>query len=101
MLTPQQIQAMPEYTALRAARRKITVPLAITVISAYFLLVLSIGFFPQVLAQSFMGGTTSIGIAAGFGIILLCFAVTGIYVNYANRKIEPLLKIIAAKSQGE
>ncbi|WP_236985729.1 DUF485 domain-containing protein [Marinagarivorans cellulosilyticus] len=101
MLTSQQIQAMPEYKALRAARRKIILPLAGIVISAYFFLILTIGFFPKALGVSFIGGVTSFGIAAGFGLILLCFAVTGVYVSYANRKIEPLVKAITQKAKGE
>lgn len=101
MLTSKQIQAMPEYQALRATRRKIILPLALVVITAYFFLILAIGFFPQSLGVSFAGGVMSIGIAAGFGLILLCFVVTGIYVNYANKKIEPLVKVITQKAKGD
>ena len=100
MLTSKQIQAMPEYQALKEARRKIIVPLALVVVTAYFLLILTIGFFPQSLGASFAGGVMSIGIAAGFGLILLCFIVTGIYVNYANKKIEPLVQAITQKAKG-
>lgn len=101
MLTPDQIRLMPEYVALTKARKKILVPLSIAIVVAYFALVLAIGFFPQSLGTSFLGGTTSTGVALGLALILLCFVITGIYVTYANRVIEPLVKKIQDKARGE
>jgi len=101
MLTPDQIRQMPEYHALTQARKKILIPLSIIIVVAYFALVLTIGFFPHSLGASFLGGTTSIGVALGVGLILLCFVITGIYVTYANRTIEPLVKKIQDKARGD
>lgn len=101
MLTPDQIRQMPEYQALTKARKKILVPLSIITVVAYFALVLAIGFFPEALGISFIGGTTSWGVALGLGLILLCFVITGIYVTYANRVIEPLVKKIQANAGGK
>jgi uncharacterized membrane protein (DUF485 family) len=101
MLTPDQIRQMPEYIALTQARKKILIPLSIATVVAYFALVLTIGFFPQSLGASFLGGTTSIGVTLGLGLILLCFVITGIYVTYANRVLEPLVKKIQDKARGE
>lgn len=101
MLTPDQIRQMPEYLELTQARKKILVPLSIAIIFAYFSLILAIGFYPQSLGTSLAGGTTSIGVALGLGLILFCFVITGIYVTYANRVLEPLVKKIQDKSRGE
>jgi uncharacterized membrane protein (DUF485 family) len=101
MLTPDQIRQMPEYIALTKARKKILIPLSLVIVVAYFALVLTIGFFPQYLGTSFIGGTTSLGVALGLGLILLCFVITGLYVTYANRVIEPLVKKIQDKARGE
>jgi len=87
-----KIEQLPEFIALTKARRKIVWPLAIISIAAYFVLILIIAFSPGTLATSLTGGTTSVGIALGLGLIILCFIVTGIYVNYANRVIEPLVE---------
>ena len=101
MLTPDQIRQLPEYHALTKVRKKILIPLSIVIVLAYFALVLAIGFFPQSLGTSLGGGTTSIGVALGLGLILLCFVITGIYVSYANRKLEPLIHQIQTKARGE
>jgi uncharacterized membrane protein (DUF485 family) len=101
MLTPEQIRQLPEYQALTKARKKILIPLSIIIIIAYFALVAAIGFFPQSLGISLWGGTTSIGVALGLALILLCFVITGLYVSYANRKLEPLIHQIQTKAKGE
>lgn len=98
MLSPEQIRQLPEYSALTQARKKILVPLSIIIILAYFALVLAIGFFPQSLGISLWGGTTSVGVGLGLGLILLCFVITGIYVRYANRVLEPLIHQIQTKA---
>ena len=101
MLTPDQIRQMPEYLALTKARKKILIPLSIAIIVAYFALVTAIGFFPESLGLSLWGGTTSIGVGLGLALILFCFVITGIYVRYANRVLEPLITQIQKKAKGE
>lgn len=94
----EKIRQMPEYIALTQARKKIVWPLSIATIIAYFSLVLTIAFAPQVLGNSVGDGVTSVGIVLGLGIIFLCLIITGIYVAYANRVIEPLTRAIVQKA---
>lgn len=98
MLTPDQIRQMPEYHALTQARKKILIPLSILVLLAYFGFVIAIGYFPASLGVSLTGGTTSLGVFLGLALIFLCFAITGIYVRYANKVLEPLIKQIQQKA---
>ncbi|WP_039913207.1 DUF485 domain-containing protein [Cellvibrio mixtus] len=93
------IRQWPEYAALTRARKKIMWPLSIVIISAYFALILAIGFIPESLGSPIGTGVTSLGIALGLGIILLCFIITGIYVYYANRVLEPLNQAIIKKAE--
>lgn len=93
------IRQWPEYAALTRARKKIMWPLSIVIIAAYFALILAIGFTPESLGHPIGAGVTSIGITLGLGIILLCFAITGIYVYYANRVLEPLNQAIIKKAE--
>lgn len=88
----QNIQQMPEYRALTQARKRIIWPLTSLVILVYFFLILAIAFFPSALGGSLLGGATSIGVVLGLGIIIFCLMVTGIYVVYANRVLEPLAR---------
>src|SRR5690606_18852321 len=94
----ETIGQWPEYVALTRARKKILWPLSVIMIAAYFVLILAIAFFPEFLGNPVSDGVTSIGIALGLGIILLCFVITGIYVYYANRVIEPLNRAILEKA---
>lgn len=98
MTHPEQIRALPEYIALTRARKKIVWPLSIAVIVAYFALILAIAFYPASLGTPIGDGVTSVGIALGLGIIIYCMVITGIYVTYANRVIEPLTRAIAQKA---
>ena len=90
--TLQKIRQLPEYIALTQARKKIIWPLTGAVIVAYFTLILAIAFRPADLGNPLGGGTTSIGVVLGLGVIILCLIITGIYVAYANRVLEPLAR---------
>lgn len=95
---PEQIRQLPEYAELTRARKKIVWPLSIVVIAAYFALILAIAFSPASLGAPLGNGVTSIGVALGLGIIVFCMVITGIYVTYANRVIEPLTRAIGQKA---
>ena len=94
----EKIQQLPEYIALTRARKNIMWPLSIIIILAYFALILTIAFAPASLGHPIGSGVTSIGVVLGLGIIFLCFLITGIYVYYANRVIEPLTQAVAKKA---
>ena len=98
MSHPELIRQLPEYAELTRARKKIVWPLSIAVIAAYFALILAIAFSPASLGAPIGNGVTSIGVALGLGIIVYCMVITGIYVTYANRVIEPLTRAIAKKA---
>jgi uncharacterized membrane protein (DUF485 family) len=95
----EKIRALPEYIALTQARKKIVWPLSAAVMLVYFSLVVTIAFAPQSLGKPVGDGVTSIGVVLGLGVIFFCLLVTGIYVFYANRVIEPLTKTITQKAR--
>ena len=97
----EQIRALPEYIALTRARKRIVWPLSIAVVVAYFALILAIAFYPASLGAPIGDGVTSVGIALGLGIIIYCMVITGIYVYYANRVLEPLTQAIVKKAGGK
>lgn len=96
----ETIRQLPEYAALTRARKKIIWPLSLAVIVAYFALILTIAFEPALLGNPIGDGVTSIGMVLGLGIILFCMVITGIYVYYANRVLEPLTQAIVQKAGG-
>lgn len=94
----ETIRQLPEYAALTRARKIIAWPLSVAVILAYFSLILAIAFEPTLLGTPIGDGVTSIGMVLGLGIILFCMVITGIYVYYANRVLEPLTRAIVKKA---
>ena len=96
----ETIQQLPEYIALTRARKKIIWPLSVATITVYFALILTIAFHPATLGTPIAGGVTSIGMVMGLAVILFCMLITGIYVYYANRILEPLSQAIIKKAGG-
>jgi len=94
----ETIRQLPEYAALTRARKRIMWPLSLATIIAYFALILTIAFDPESLGNPIGDGVTSIGMVLGLGVILFCMVITGIYVYYANRVLEPLTRAIVQKA---
>ncbi|MNE44617.1 Inner membrane protein YjcH [compost metagenome] len=49
-----------------------------------------VAFSPSTLGQSLSGGVTSVGMLVGVIMVVLSFALTGIYVYRANNVLDPL-----------
>ncbi len=79
------------YKQITSLRSVIIWPLSMIILGVYALFILSLGFFPSLLAKPIGEGVTSIGILFGFSLIILTFILTGIYSYFANSKIEPML----------
>lgn len=83
----------PLYIQLLKTRKKITRPLTIAGLLSYYGLIMAGAFFPKELGQPlYEGSVTSWGIVLGFAVIIGCLVITSIYVYYANKYIEPILK---------
>lgn len=96
-----QLQQLPEYIALTRARTRIVWPLAALTTFAYVLLILAIAFLPKALGSPIGQGVTSIGITLGLGMILFCLVITGIYVRWANTRLEPLVQAVRNAAEGK
>lgn len=84
----------PKFFELVKKRNKLTWTLSFTLIGVYFLFILVVAFWPELLAAKMGDGVTTIGIPVGICIILLCFGLTGIYVRKANGEFDALEKEI-------
>lgn len=93
-----RIAAEPRYRALVRARGRFGWLLSGIMITAYVGFVLLIAFDKAFLAQPIVaGGTTSLGILIGFGLILLAILLTGLYVARANRDYDAALAALRAE----
>ncbi len=85
----ERILRDPTYQQLVAERRRLALLLSAVVLVVYFGYILVIGFAPALFARPiWTGAVTTVGIPVGLFVILLAFAITGIYVRAANRRFD-------------
>lgn len=92
----------PEFQALQRRRSRLSWVLAAIMLVAYFTFILVIAFAPELFAIP-LGPDTVItwGIPIGVSIIVLGFALTGIYVYRANGEFDRDNAAIVARLDGE
>lgn len=95
----QKVLALPEYYELLRCRRRLVLPLVVIMLVAYYGFILAIAFAPTSLGEKVGDGIGSIGIYIGLGLVVLSFAVSGIYLKLASGKIRSLLAAIHSKAQ--
>ncbi len=97
-----QIKNDPDFIRLTSERSKFAWTLTIVMLVVYFGFVLTIAFDPSILGTPLStGSVTTVGIPVGVGVILIAFALTGIYVRRANSEFDELSSRIKAKAKGE
>ncbi len=89
-----RVAADPRYQALVARRSRFTWMLTGVMLAVFFGYILLIAFNKALLAQPIGGGTTSLGIPIGLGVILVGIALTGVYVRRANSDFDPMVRSI-------
>ncbi|MDH0301644.1 MULTISPECIES: DUF485 domain-containing protein [unclassified Pseudomonas] len=96
-MTPEHIDSIsnhPAFVQLIRRKRRLNGTLTLAMLVAYYGFVLLVAFAPGVLGQSLSGGVTSVGMLVGVLMVLLSFALTGIYMHRANRVIDPLNEVV-------
>ncbi len=91
-MTPEHLESIskhPAFVQLIQRKRRLNGSLTLTMLVAYYGFVLLVAFAPGVLGQSLSGGVTSVGMLVGVLMVLLSFALTGVYMHCANRVIHP------------
>ena len=86
----------PRYRDLVARRSRFGWTLTAIMLLVYFGFILLVAFDRAFLARPIAGGTTTIGIPIGLGVILVGIVLTGIYVRRANRRYDPIVAAIRA-----
>lgn len=97
-----QIKNDPDFIRLTSERSKFAWMLTIVMLVVYFGFVLTIAFDPSILGAPLSAGSvTTVGIPVGIGVIVIAFALTGVYVRRANSEFDELSNRIKAKVKGE
>lgn len=83
-LTENQQRALSKFRQFVSFRNKISLVLSLVVLVCYYIFVLSVGLFPDVLGYRLGPSSITLGIIGGLFIIVLSIVATGIYTFLAN-----------------
>lgn len=89
-------QASPEFQALRAAHRKFVVPMTIFFL-AWFLLYALLSMYATDLMSIKVIGNVNLGIILGLMQFVTTFGITGLYVSFANKSLDPQAESLRRK----
>jgi len=92
-------QASPEFQELRTRLRRFVFPM-----TAFFLIWYGIYVLLGAFAHDFMAtkvfGNVNVGLLIGLGQFVSTFVITGLYVRFANRELDPRAAAIREKLEG-
>jgi uncharacterized membrane protein (DUF485 family) len=93
-------QASPEFQELRSRLRRFVFPM-----TAFFLIWYATYVILGAFAHDFMAakvvGNINVGLLIGLGQFLTTFIITGLYVRFANRELDPRAAAIRAELEGQ
>ncbi|MCB1484471.1 MAG: DUF485 domain-containing protein [Hyphomicrobiaceae bacterium] len=93
----ERVKSDPQFQELIHKRSRLAWILSVLMLLIYFGFILAIAFDKQLLAEPLSGGTTTLGIPVGVGVIISAFILTAIYVIRANSEFDELTKQIVEK----
>jgi len=93
------VQKSEQFQSLRTTHRKFVFPMTIVFLIWYLGFVLVAAFAPEFMAIQVLGNI-NLGIVLGLAQFVTTFIITGAYVAYANRKIDPIATDLREKMEG-
>ncbi len=96
----EKIKENPKFETLVSKRNAFAWKLSIIMLVIYYTFILLIAFSPQTLGTPIGSKVMTLGIPVGVGIILIAFALTGIYVYRANTEFDVLTNDIKKELEG-
>jgi uncharacterized membrane protein (DUF485 family) len=94
------MQASPEFQELRSRLRRFVFPMTVIFILWYTVYVL-LGAFAHDFMATPVFGNVNLGLLLGLGQFLSTFVITGIYVKFANRELDPRAAAIRTELEGD
>ena len=88
-----EVQASAEFTQLRARLRGFVFPMTALFFVWYLLYVLLAGYADDFMSTKLVGNI-NVGLVLGLLQFVSTFVITGLYVRFANRRLDPLAEKI-------
>jgi len=95
-----EVQASPEFQELRSRLRRFVFPMTVFFIVWYAIYVM-LGAFAHDFMAIQVFGNVNVGLLIGLGQFLTTFIITGIYVRFANRELDPRASAIRGELETE
>ncbi|RSN59427.1 DUF485 domain-containing protein [Amycolatopsis sp. WAC 04182] len=95
----EKVQASPEFAELRRRLRVFVFPVSALFLLWYLLYVLLADYATEFMSTKLFGNIT-VGLVFGLLQFVSTFVITGLYVRYANRKLDPLADKIRHEVEG-
>ncbi|WP_295702271.1 DUF485 domain-containing protein [uncultured Helicobacter sp.] len=83
-LSKEQEKALFSFKQFVSFRNKILLILSVVILCAYYIFILGVGLFPDVLGYRLGPSSITLGIILGVFLIVLCIVATGLYTFLAN-----------------
>ncbi|WP_300733384.1 DUF485 domain-containing protein [uncultured Helicobacter sp.] len=83
-LSKEQEKALFSFKQFVSFRNKISLILSVVILCAYYIFILGVGLFPDVLGYRLGPSSITLGIILGVFLIVLCIVATGLYTFLAN-----------------
>jgi uncharacterized membrane protein (DUF485 family) len=96
----ESVQGSPEFTDLRRRLRVFVFPMTALFLLWYLLYVLLADYAHGFMSTK-LAGNINVGLVFGLLQVVSTFVITGLYVRYANRKLDPVSDEIRARIEGE
>jgi uncharacterized membrane protein (DUF485 family) len=93
-MTPEQLDHIknhPKFVELVRRRRRLSWTLTAIMLMLYYGFILLIAFNPEFF-RTHLTTHTTIGFPIGVGLIVIAFALTGVYVFQSNTRFDPLVE---------
>ena len=94
------VQASPEFQDLRNRLRRFVFPMSALFLVWYFAYVLLGAFAHDFMAIKVLGNV-NVGLLLGLGQFVTTFVITGFYVRFANKELDPRAEAIRSKLESE
>jgi uncharacterized membrane protein (DUF485 family) len=87
----------PEFREMAKKKNSISTALTAAMLAIYFGFILMIAFKRDLFGDRLAGGIT-VGVALGVGVIIVSWALTGVYVRWANSKYDAMVDTLKKKA---
>lgn len=94
----QTVQRSEHFQELRSTHRSFVFPMTVVFLIWYLGFVIVAAFFPEFMAIKVLGNI-NLGIVLGLAQFVTTFIITGAYVAYANKKIDPIATDLREKME--